>query len=109
MLNWSVSDDAEWLSENPTSGSSTSPQDTTSVAVSVNTAGMSDGNYSANITITADGANNSPQTVPISLHVGQIGPPSSTQPWLSRYWWTIVAGIVVVVLLVYFLRRRRGV
>ena len=107
MLNWSVSDDAEWLSQDPTSGNSTSPYDTTSVTVSVNTAGMSDGDYSANITITAPGASNSPQTVPVSLHVGQIGPPPSIQPWLSRYWWTIVVGIVVVVLLVYFLRRRR--
>ena len=106
ILNWSVSDDAEWLSENPTSGSSTSPEDTTSVAVLVNTAGMSDGNYSANITITAPGASNSPQTVPVSLHVGQIGPPPA-QSWLSQYWWAIVAGIVVVVLLVYLLRRRR--
>jgi len=107
MLNWSVSDDAEWLSENPTSGSSTSPQDTTSVAVSVNTAGMSAGDYSANITITAPGASNTPQTVSVSLHVGEISP--SLQSWLSRYWWTMVAGIVAVVLLVYFLRwRRRG-
>ena len=108
ILNWSVSDDAGWLSENPTSGSSTSPHDTTSVTVSVNTTGMSDGDYSANITITAPGASNSPQTVLVNLYVGQIGPPSP-QPWLSRYWWAIVAGIVIVVLLVYFLRRRRGV
>ena len=107
ILNWSVSDDAGWLSENPTSGSSTSPHDTTSVTVSVNTTGMSDGDYSANITITAPGASNSPQTVLVNLYVGQIGPPSP-QPWLSRYWWAIVAGIVVVVLLVYLLRRRRS-
>ena len=106
ILNWSVSDDAGWLSENPTSGSSTSPHDTTSVTVSVNTTGMSDGDYSANITITAPGASNSPQTVLVNLYVGQIGPPSP-QPWLSRYWWAIVAGIVVVVLLVSLLRRRR--
>jgi len=106
ILNWSVSDDAAWLSQNPTSGSSTSPHDTTSVTVSVNTTGMSDGDYSANITITAPGASNSPQTVLVNLHVGQIGPPPP-QSWLSRYWWAIVAGIVVVVLLVYLLRRRR--
>jgi len=111
ILNWSVSDDAEWLSESPTNGSSTDAHDTTSVTVSVNTTGMSDGDYSANITITAPGASNSPQTVPVSLYVGEIGPPpgppSPIPAWLSQYWWTIVAGIVVVVLLVYFLRRRR--
>jgi hypothetical protein len=104
-LNWTLSDDAEWLTENPTSGSSTSEHDT--VAVLVDITGMSAGDYSANITITAPGASNSPQTVPVSLHVGEISP--SPQSGLSRYWWTIVAGIVVVVLLVYFLRwRRRG-
>jgi hypothetical protein len=107
-LNWSVSDDAAWLSQNPTSGSSTGEHDT--VAVSVDTTGMSAGNYSANITITAPGASNTPQTVSVSLHMGGAGPPPSPiQAWLSQYWWTIVVGIVVVVLLVYFLRRRRGV
>jgi len=106
-LNWSLSDDAEWLSQNPTSGSSTGEHDT--VAVSVDTTGMSAGDYSANITITADGASNSPQTVPVSLSVGEIGPPPGPAlPWLSRYWWVVVVGIVAVVLLVYFLRRRRA-
>jgi uncharacterized membrane protein len=105
-LNWTLSDDADWLSENATSGSSTSADDKTLVTVSVNTAGMSVGDYSANITITADGASNTPQTVPVSLDMEEA-PPSPLQLWLSQYWWTIVAGIVVVVLLVYFLRRRR--
>jgi len=112
ILNWSVSDDAAWLSENPTNGSSTDAYDTTSVTVSVNTAGMAGGDYSANITITAPGTSNSPQTVPVSLHIGEIGPPpgppSPIPAWLSRYWWAIVAGIVVIVLLVYLLRRRRS-
>ncbi len=72
MLNWTLSDDAEWLSEDPTSGSSMGEHDT--VAVSVNIAGMSVGDYSANITITAPGASNSPQTVPVTLYVGGIGP-----------------------------------
>jgi hypothetical protein len=103
-LNWSLTDDAAWLSENPTGGSSTSADDTTLVTVWVNTTGMSDGDYSARITITAHGVGNSPQTVPVSLHVAEISP--SLRAWLSQYWWTIVAGIVVV-LLVYFLRPRR--
>jgi predicted secreted protein len=108
MLNWTLTDDAAWLNENATSGSSTSADDKTVVTVSVNTAGMSAGNYSANITITATGASNSPQTVPVSLHIGGVAPtPSLIPAWLSQYWWAIVAGIVVVVLLVYLLRRRR--
>jgi len=105
-LNWTLSDDAEWLSQNPTSGSSTGTDDTTVVTVSVNTTGMSAGDYSASITIMADGVSNSPRTVPVSLYMGEISPPP--QPWLNRYWWTIVAGIVGVVILVYLLRRRRG-
>jgi predicted secreted protein len=107
-LNWTLTDDAAWLSESPTSGSSTSADDKTLVTVSVNTAGMSGGDYSANITITAPGASNSPQIVAVSLHIGEVAPPPSPIPaWLSQYWWAIVAGIVVVVLLVYLLRRRR--
>jgi len=104
-LNWSLSDDAAWLGENPTSGSSTGEHDT--VAVSVDITGMSAGDYSANITITAPGASNSPQTVPVSLSVGEISPPPP-QPWLNRYWWMIVVGVVAVVLLAYLLRRRRA-
>jgi len=76
-LDWSLSDDAAWLSENPTGGSSIGEHDT--VAVRVDIAGMSDGDYSADITITASGASNSPQTVPITLYVGGAGPPSPTQ------------------------------
>jgi hypothetical protein len=71
-LNWTLSDDAEWLSEDPTNGSSTGEHD--AVAVLVNIAGMPDGDYSANITITAPGASNSPQTVPVTLYVERIGP-----------------------------------
>jgi len=104
MLNWSLGDDAAWLSESPTSGSSTGEHDT--VVVSVDTTGMSAGDYSANITITAPGVSNSPQTVPVSLHMGGAGLP--LQLWLSQYWWVVVVGIVAVALLVYFLRRRAG-
>jgi hypothetical protein len=68
-LNWTLSDDAAWLNEDPTSGSSTGPSDNTSVAVSVNITGMPAGNYTANITINATGASNTPQVVPVSLHI----------------------------------------
>ena len=75
-LHWTLSDDAAWLSENPTSGSSTGERDT--VVLSVDITGMSDGAYSTSITITAPGASNSPQTVPITLYVG-VSPPSPAQ------------------------------
>jgi hypothetical protein len=66
-LNWSLNDGAGWLSENPTSGNSTEESD--NVMVSVNVTGMSAGDYSASINITAAGANNTPRTVPASLHI----------------------------------------
>ncbi|MBA7504696.1 hypothetical protein ES706_03350 [subsurface metagenome] len=69
MLNWTLTDDAAWLSENATGGSSTGVNDTTLVTVSANMTGMSPGDYSANMTITAAGANNTPQVVPVNLHI----------------------------------------
>jgi uncharacterized membrane protein YphA (DoxX/SURF4 family) len=68
-LNWSVSEDATWLSLDPISGSSTGEHD--AVTVSVNISGMDAGDYNATITITAEGATNTPQTVPVSLTVNQ--------------------------------------
>ena len=71
MINWSLSDDADWLSENRTSGNCTNV--TSPVAVMVNTSGMSVGDYTANITINSTDANNSPQIVPVSLHIRTTG------------------------------------
>jgi hypothetical protein len=80
-LHWTLSDDADWLSGNPTSGSSTGERDT--VVLSVDVAGMSDGAYSAGITISSSGASNSPQTVPVTLYVGVEGPPAPAQFTIS--------------------------
>jgi len=71
MLDWSLSDDAVWLSEIPMSGNSTGEHD--NVTVSANITGMSAGDYSANITINAPGANNTPQAVPVGLHIRSPG------------------------------------
>ena len=64
-LNWSVSDNADWLNLNPASGNSTGEQD--AITVSVDISGISAGNYSATITITAQGATNATETVPVNL------------------------------------------
>jgi hypothetical protein len=66
-LNWSVTDDAAWLSVNPTSGSSTG--ETENITLSVNTTGLSANTYTATVTISASGATNSPQTVPVTLAI----------------------------------------
>ncbi len=63
-LNWSISSNAAWLTPNPLTG--TAPG---SVTLSVNTAGLAAGSYSASLSITAPGALNSPLTVPVSLQV----------------------------------------
>jgi len=71
MINWTLSDDADWLSENRTSGNCTDVH--RPVTLSVNSSSMSVGDYSANITINATEANNSPRIVPVSLHISAFG------------------------------------
>jgi len=81
-LNWSLTDDADylghdWLSESPTSGNCTNVH--ASVNLSVNTSGMPIDDYYANITINATDtlfsveANNSPRVVPVILHITDQG------------------------------------
>ncbi len=66
---WSVtaSSDTAWLSLSPDGGTSSGEID--KVTVSVDISGMSAGDYSATITITAEKAPNTPQTVPVDLSI----------------------------------------
>jgi hypothetical protein len=66
ILNWSVSDNASWLDENPTSGNSNSQ----AITVSVNTTDLTPGTYNATITVSSSNADNSPQTVAVAYVVG---------------------------------------
>jgi hypothetical protein len=70
-LNWSLSDDADWLEAYPTNGTCTDAH--VSVNLSANSSGMPMGNYTANITIESPEANNSPRTVPVILHITLTG------------------------------------
>ena len=70
-LNWSVSDDAAWLSLTPTSGSSTGDQDVVTIAASVDISGLTAGSYPATITITAAGATNTPRTAGVTLQISE--------------------------------------
>jgi hypothetical protein len=63
-ISWNISDNANWLSEVP--GSGTTPA---SVTVDVNPAGIPLGTYSAVITISSAQASNSPVTLPVTLNV----------------------------------------
>jgi hypothetical protein len=63
-LNWTLTDDAAWLSCSPTSGTNSA-----SVTVSVDKTGLGAGTYNGTITITDPNASNSPVTVPVTLTV----------------------------------------
>ena len=78
-IEWSVADDAAWLTPSPTSGTSTGEAD--DVTFSVDISGMSAGSYSAAVTISAPGATNSPQTVSVSLGVAPVEQPPPTIAW----------------------------
>jgi len=70
-LDWTLNCSAFWLGVNSTEGNSTGEHNV--IAVSANITGMSAGDYSATINITALAANNSPQVVPVTLHIGSPG------------------------------------
>ena len=74
-LSWNLSDNAAWLSLSAASGTTTIETD--SVTASVNLAGLAAGTYAAAITISATGATNAPQMIPVSL---TISAPPQTSP-----------------------------
>lgn len=64
-LDYTITDDADWLSCSPAAGSSGGEHDT--IAVQYATAGLAVGEYGATITISSDGL--SPLTISVSLQV----------------------------------------
>ena len=67
-LNWSLEDNAGWLSESPASGS-LAEDECEDVTVSVDASGLAAGDYSATITISGSPT----QEVPVSLHITAAG------------------------------------
>ncbi len=72
-LDWSVTDDADWLTLSPTTGSG-SAGETNDIAVVVDASAMSAGDYTATITISAPEASNNPQEVLVNLTITPIIP-----------------------------------
>ena len=72
-LNYSITDNADWLSVNPASGSSTGGENSHTVSVSIS--GLSSGTHNGTITITDSNASNSPQTVSVTLNISEPPPP----------------------------------
>jgi hypothetical protein len=66
-LNWTITDDADWLTYTPASGDTT--DETDEITVSVDIAGLDPGTYSAVITISSDNASNTPQTATVALNL----------------------------------------
>jgi hypothetical protein len=70
-LNWSITENCNWLSVSPASGQSqVDPSDAT---VTVDTAGLEVGLHRCDLSITDDNASNSPLIVPVTLHVYRVG------------------------------------
>jgi hypothetical protein len=70
VLEWSISDNAGWLSVDPVSGSSNSQV----ISVYINDTNLPVGEYDAVITITSSSAGNSPQTVSVSYKIDDNPP-----------------------------------
>lgn len=68
-LSWTLAESAPWLALNITTGTTTTEVD--QVSTSVGISGLSAGTYSTIISVTASGASNSPQQIPVSLTLSQ--------------------------------------
>ncbi len=66
-LSWSASSDADWLTVNPDSGSSTGELD--NITLSVNISSMDPGYYIALAVVSAPAATNTPQAAVVSLSI----------------------------------------
>ena len=66
-LTWQVSEDCSWLQVDPNSGTSSSEVDT--VTVSIDSNGLSAGNYECELVVCDNNAVNSPRSVSVALHV----------------------------------------
>jgi len=71
-LNYTISDDANWLEVEPSSGSSTGETQRRTHTVYVNASGFGQGTYTATITISCPEATNNPQRVDVTLRVAAI-------------------------------------
>lgn len=73
-INWQATANASWLSCTPSSGTNHGI-----VTVSINPSQLSPGNYNSSIAISAPGASNSPQTIPVLLTVKRSS--QDSEPW----------------------------
>ena len=84
-LNYTVTVDMPWLTVAPSSGTSSSQTEEIDHTVSVGSAGMAEGTYTALITISDPNASNNPVRIPVTLTVSSVPPPPPLSEWVSRY------------------------
>jgi glucose/arabinose dehydrogenase len=77
MLDFTVSDDAEWLSATPAAGRAPA-----AISIAVDATALEPGSYTATVNVTADGVDGSPKTVPVTLVVreAQVEPELAVTP-----------------------------
>jgi hypothetical protein len=80
-LSWTLAESAPWLALNITTGTTTTETDLISASIGIT--GLSAGTYSTIINVTASGAGNSPQQIPVSLTLSQ---PTTTTASASLSW-----------------------
>ncbi len=66
-LDWSVTDDKDWLTYDPVTG-----EESGVVTVSVNSSGLSEGAHNATLSFSSTDASNSPQTIAVTLTVKDL-------------------------------------
>lgn len=74
-LEYSISDDADWLTIEPASGTSNGQSNEHVIAVNKDGLAAQESNYTAAITVTSSQAYNNPQRVSVSLEISQEPPP----------------------------------
>jgi hypothetical protein len=96
-LSWTITYDCDWLQVSPLNGQSTGEYG--NVVLSVDLAGMSLGEYSCVLTISAAGALNSPEHVQVNLLLGraELSVPTQEYPTIQAAIDAAVAGCVVTV------------
>lgn len=98
-LTWTITDDSNWITVSPTSGSTTSETDV--ITVTVNRSGLSPGDYNGTVTVNSNGGT---EQVGVSMSVGVPDPPTLLSPangsiiitnTLTDFDWTDVATAIV--------------
>ena len=96
-FSWTATTDSKWLSASPASGSA--PEN---VSIIVNPEGLANGSYTGNVTITASGVANSPQTIPVMFQVlsqdmtenfNDLGSGWIVSPMGLANGWTVSSGV----------------